>query len=94
MLDPTPLLKLWATWRRRALDRQDPADAQRSTLARLLRSGRRTDFGRAHGFASIRTVEDYRRRVPLRSYEALRLGRAASLEVSQARLAVIGKAWR
>jgi hypothetical protein len=70
VLDPTSVLKLWASWRRRVLDRQDPANAQRRTLARLLRSGRRTDFGRAHRFASIRGVEDYQRQVPLRSYEA------------------------
>jgi hypothetical protein len=68
--DPTPVLKLWASWRRAVLDRQDPVSTQRRTLARLLRSGRRTEFGKAHGFASIRSVEDYRRQVPLRLYEA------------------------
>ena len=57
---PTPVLKPWPSWRRPVLDGQDPVSAQRRTLARLLRCGRRTDFGRAHGFASIRSVEDYR----------------------------------
>ncbi len=69
MPDPTPVLKLWASWRRRALAGQDPVGTQQRTLARLLRSGRGTDFGRAHGFASIRGVVDYQSQVPLRSYE-------------------------
>ena len=43
---------------------------QRRMLARLLRRGAQTDFGRAHDFAAIGTVEDYHRRVPLRTYEA------------------------
>lgn len=43
---------------------------QRRMLTRLLRRGAQTDFGRAHDFAAIRTVEDYHRRVPLRTYEA------------------------
>jgi len=45
---------------------------QRRVLGALLRRGARTEFGRAHGFASIRTVEDYQRRVPLRRYEEFR----------------------
>lgn len=54
---------------RRAL--HDPARAQEAVLARLLNRNASTDFGRAHGFASIRTISDYRRRVPVRTYDEL-----------------------
>jgi hypothetical protein len=56
------------------LDRacDDPAGAQRSFLMRLLRRNTRTAFGRAHSFAKIRTVEDFRRQVPVREYEDFR----------------------
>jgi hypothetical protein len=51
------------------LDRR-PADlVQRRTLLALVRRACHTRFGRDHGFARIRTVEDYQRQVPLRDYE-------------------------
>jgi hypothetical protein len=52
---------------RRALS--DPEAAQRSLLRRYLRANAATAFGRAHGFATIRTAEEYRDRVPLASWE-------------------------
>jgi hypothetical protein len=69
-MDPSPALQLWGSWRRGTLARQDAASTQRKVLARLLRRGALAEFGRAHDFRSIRTVEDYQRRVPLRRYEA------------------------
>jgi hypothetical protein len=39
-------------------------------LLHLVRKAAGTHFGRDHGFASIRTVADYQRQVPLRDYEA------------------------
>src|SRR5262245_49013017 len=47
---------------------RDPRAAQEKALFALLRSGERTGFGREHGFSRIRSVAEYRRRVPLRSY--------------------------
>ena len=49
----------------------DPAEVQRRTLLHLVRKARDTRFGRDHQFPNIRTVEDYRRAVPLRTYEDL-----------------------
>jgi hypothetical protein len=37
---------------------------------RLVRRAQDTRFGRDHDFASIRSIEDYQQRVPLREYEA------------------------
>jgi hypothetical protein len=50
----------------------DPAPAQAAILRRILHQNRETEFGRAHGFASIRTAADYRSRVPVRDFDELR----------------------
>ncbi len=70
MFDPSPAVKLWGAWRRATLARQNAVLAQRRVLAALLRRAAHTAFGRSHEFISIRSVEDYQRRVPLRDYEA------------------------
>jgi hypothetical protein len=60
----------YARWRAGQLDRRSAAVLQEQTLFRLVRQAARTRFGRDHGFATVRTVADYQRRVPLRDYEA------------------------
>lgn len=52
---------------RRALGRV--AETQAKLLAAGLAANRKTDYGRRHGFASIRSVADYQRRVPLTVYD-------------------------
>ncbi len=69
MIDATPLLRLYARARLSALARLDLVEAQRRQLLRLVRTARATRFGRDHDFAAIRSVEDFRRQVPLRRYE-------------------------
>jgi hypothetical protein len=71
MLDATPLLRAYTAVRLARLDRMDPVATQRRTLRWLLRRAAGTRFGREHGFATIRSVEDYQDRVALRRYEAL-----------------------
>ncbi len=46
----------------------DPAATQRAILMRYLRANAGTTFGRAHGFADIRSIDAYQARVPLASY--------------------------
>ena len=53
------------------LHRATPETHQRRTLARLVRFAERTQFGRDHGFASIRNLAEYQKAVPLRTYEVL-----------------------
>ncbi len=62
---------LYARRRVQRLAVLDPVQSQRRTLRKLVRAARETQFGCDHNFASIRTVLDYQRRVPLRTYEAL-----------------------
>jgi hypothetical protein len=47
---------------------QHVEEVQRDVLLRIVRRNRDTEFGRQHGFRSIRTVADYLDRVPVRSY--------------------------
>ena len=49
--------------------RRDVQGAQTRLLAGLLRRNAATEFGRRWGFDTIRSAEDYRRRVPLSTYE-------------------------
>jgi hypothetical protein len=48
---------------------RDPMRAQEALLKRILEINAPTAFGQEYDFASIRTIEDYRRRVPLTPYE-------------------------
>jgi hypothetical protein len=59
----------YATHRTAQLDHRSASHIQRQTLMRLVRHARRTRFGVDHDFDGVRTVADYQRRVPLRSYE-------------------------
>ncbi len=60
------LRQLEAAWR-------DPLAVQERTLRALTARARDTVWGRAHGFAEIRGIADYQRRVPVTSYLDLRL---------------------
>jgi hypothetical protein len=71
MIDATPLLHLYARRRRARLSRQDPVEAQRAVLRRLVAAAKSTRFGIDHGFERIDGVEAFRARVPLRRYEQL-----------------------
>ncbi|MGE5268271.1 MAG: GH3 auxin-responsive promoter family protein [Thiohalocapsa sp.] len=71
MIDATPLLRLYARYRAGHLARQDATEVQRQQLMRLVTAAAGTRFGRDHGFARIRGLDDFRRAVPLRRYEDL-----------------------
>lgn len=47
-------------------------DTQSRLLDEILRRSAASRFGREHGFDQIRTYEDYRERVPIRSYDHIR----------------------
>jgi hypothetical protein len=49
-----------------------PDAAQAGVLKRLLAQNADTEFGRAHGFATIGSAAEYARQVPIRDYEAFR----------------------
>jgi hypothetical protein len=69
MIDFTFLFRSQAAMQQRRLAAQDPIRAQELVLRGLVASAANTVFGRAHGFAGIRTVADFQSRVPLRRYE-------------------------
>ena len=47
----------------------DPMKYQQELLFSLLEENKDTGYGKAHGFANIHTIEDYRKRVPLGEYD-------------------------
>ena len=49
-----------------------PEEAQAALLRRILETNAGAAFGAEHRFAAIRTVDDYRRAVPVQTYEDLR----------------------
>ena len=54
-----------------ALDRLRPERSQTRILLGLLHQARSTPFGRDHGFARIRTAADFRRLVPVQTFDEL-----------------------
>src|SRR5216683_3361733 len=46
-----------------------PRETQEALLRRILSFQADTEFGREHGFDSIRTIEDFRRQLPVAGYE-------------------------
>jgi hypothetical protein len=67
----TGALRLYAAFRSRQLARQDAGVTQQRQLDRLVGAAANTQFGKEHGFGSIRSVADYQARVPLRTYNEL-----------------------
>jgi hypothetical protein len=60
----------FAAYRTAQLDRRSAWRPQQHILMRLVHHARPTRFGIDHDFKGVRTVADYQRRVPLRTYEA------------------------
>ena len=60
------------TRRRIEHDALHAKENQHKTFELLIRKGKNTEFGRQHGFDSIRTHSDFARQVPIRDYEDFR----------------------
>ncbi len=67
-------IKQYLRWRMRRIEyfMRDPEPVQQRGFRRLIESARYTAFGRRYDFASLRTVEAFRARVPLHEYDALK----------------------
>jgi len=50
----------------------DPSGTQKKVFKYLIDKAKNTAFGKDHDFASIKTYEDFKKRVPVRDYEELR----------------------
>jgi hypothetical protein len=51
---------------------KDPMRAQKAFLLKVLYDNRDTAFGKEHSFSGIKTVDDFRKKVPVNNYESLR----------------------
>jgi len=49
-----------------------PFDAQREVLFQLVDSAKRTKFGEEYDFKSIKSIEEFQRRVPIHTYEKIK----------------------
>ncbi len=61
--------RYWRPFQRRL---RNPGRAQARLLKRLIEVNAESQFGRERGFARIRTYADFKRRVPIQTYETLR----------------------
>ena len=50
----------------------NPIETQQKVFQNLINDGMKTVFGKDHDFQGIRTYEDFKKRVPIRDYEALK----------------------
>ncbi|MFM6953882.1 MAG: GH3 auxin-responsive promoter family protein [Sphingobacteriaceae bacterium] len=68
------LSKPFAAWVNRQVNRwkNKPIEAQERVFQTLLRKAKSTAFGQDHGFDTIVTYQDFKKRVPIRDYEQLR----------------------
>ena len=48
---------------------EDPMSAQKKLLMELLEENKDTEYGRKYGFAEIKSIEEYQKRVPVTEYE-------------------------
>ncbi|MFO7830221.1 MAG: GH3 auxin-responsive promoter family protein [Bacteroidales bacterium] len=49
-----------------------PFDAQQEVLIKLINKAKDTEFGRLYGFNSIKTIDEFRDRIPLQNYDSLK----------------------
>ena len=69
MLNLTPALKIYQGYRSSKLARMNSRETQEQQLLKLLKKAENTSFGKDHSFSKLRSVSDYQKAVPLRSYE-------------------------
>ena len=50
---------------------RDPAATQERLLLKFIRRAKNTEWGRSHGYAAIRSVQDYQKAVPVSGYDDL-----------------------
>ena len=66
--------KIIAKQTRKKVDawKKDAVNRQNKTLSKIVASAKNTAFGKDHGFAEIKSYADFKSRVPVRDYEALK----------------------
>ena len=68
------ILRVVAAQTRRRIERdaKRAIALQQSTFDKLIRKGRRTQFGKDHDFTAIHSHHDFAARIPIRDFEDLR----------------------
>lgn len=55
------------------LFRKYPAEVQQETFQKLISRAQETEWGKKYGYASVKSTEDFQSRVPLQSYDEVKL---------------------
>jgi len=55
------------------LFRESPAEVQQDTFQKLISRAAETDWGKKHDYGSITSVEEFQKRVPIQSYEEVKV---------------------
>ncbi len=63
------LIKKYAKYRYKQLEKKNIVETQKKILFNLLKKSSNTKFGKDHNFKSIRTLADYQKNIPLRTYD-------------------------
>ena len=69
MLNATPILRAYSKIRLAKINKACPKITQQRQLLELISLAKDTKFGKKHNFASIRSISEYQKNVPLRTYE-------------------------
>ena len=51
---------------------EHPVEIQQDLFQKLIVQGRQTEFGRVHGFESIKTTDQFRTEIPIQDYDSLK----------------------
>lgn len=70
----SPAISSLARMRQWRIDgwRSHPADSQREVIQNLVTSAQYTEFGRKHDFHNLYSIRDYKKAVPIQTYEELK----------------------
>ncbi len=68
MINPSKLFKLYSRFRVKKIYQQNFPELQKRQLSMLLNKAQSTRFGNDYKFNRLKTVEDYQKSVPLRTY--------------------------
>ena len=76
----------WIAARQIAAATRDPMRPQRKLLQKILHDNRNTTYGREHGFANIKQIQQFQQQAPVAEFEALRPYVEAEIERGEAAL--------
>ena len=68
------LARLYARWVVKSIRKwsENPIETQKNEFLQLINKAKNTQFGKDHAFETITTYQEFKKKVPIRDYEALK----------------------